>query len=227
MLDLNAKPTRPLVFPSILAADFARLGDEVQSVLDAGADGIHVDIMDGHFVPNLSMGPPVMKALRRAFADVFFDVHLMVTDPAAFVGPFAEAGANCITFHIEAVAGRKDGHEFDLIDLVRKAGPRVGVSLNPPTTAASVRHLLDDVDLVLAMSVHPGFGGQSFIPKVLDKVRELAPHLPPTTRLEIDGGVDGDTAGPCRAAGIDTFVAGSAVFGADDRAAVIAAIRGD
>ena len=183
MLNLNAKPARPLVFPSILAADFARLGDEVQSVLDAGADGIHVDIMDGHFVPNLSMGPPVMKALRRAFPDVFFDVHLMVTDPAMFVDPFADAGADCITFHIEATAGRKQDHEHDLIERVRRAGPKVGVSLNPPTTAASVQHLVAAVDLILLMSVHPGFGGQAFMPGVLDKARELVPHLPETTRL--------------------------------------------
>ncbi|MEM9881905.1 MAG: ribulose-phosphate 3-epimerase [Planctomycetota bacterium] len=243
--DLAQKPDRPLVLPSILAADFTRLGDDVADVLDRGADGIHVDVMDGHFVPNLSMGPPVMKSLRQRFPDVFFDVHLMVTNPEHFVAPFADAGADHVTFHIEATAGRKTHHEYDLIRQIKAAGCTAGVCYNPPTTAASVEHLLDEVDLVLAMSVHPGFGGQSFLPEVLTKIRKLASKIKraaaanadeytesgksaeavATTRLEIDGGVSPGNAAAVLAAGIDTVVAGSAVFNAPDRAAAIAAIK--
>lgn len=226
MLDLTRKPARPLVLPSILAADFTRLGDDVADVLDKGADAIHVDIMDGHFVPNLSMGPPVMASLRKRFPEVYFDVHLMVTNPEDFVQPFADAGANHITFHIEATAGRKQHHEFDLIDQIKAAGCTAGVSFNPPTTAASVQHLVGHVEMFLAMSVHPGFGGQSFIPAVLGKIQELSAKLPETIRFEIDGGVGPDNAAAVADAGIDMIVAGSAVFGAADRAAAIAAIQG-
>ncbi|MEM7626123.1 MAG: ribulose-phosphate 3-epimerase [Planctomycetota bacterium] len=225
MINPSEKPSRPLILPSILAADFTRLGDDVADVLDKGADGIHVDIMDGHFVPNLSMGPPVMASLRKRFPEVYFDVHLMVTNPETFVDPFADAGADHITFHIEATAGRKQHHEFDLIDQIKKAGCTAGVCFNPPTTAASVQHLVDHVEMVLAMSVHPGFGGQKFIPGVLDKVRELSPKLPDTVRFEMDGGLDPQTTPDAVAAGIDMVVAGSAVFGADDRAATIAALK--
>lgn len=226
MLQLTQKPDQPLVFPSILAADFTRLGDDVADVLDKGADGIHVDIMDGHFVPNLSMGPPVMASLRKRFPEAYFDVHLMVTNPEIFVGPFADAGCNHITFHIEATAGRKQHHEMDLIEQIKTAGCTAGVCLNPPTTAASVQHLLDEVEMVLFMSVHPGFGGQKFIPEVLPKVRELAAKTPDTVRIEMDGGLAPDTAPAAVAAGIDTIVAGSAVFSAPDRAAVIASLKG-
>lgn len=225
MLRLTDKPDRPLIFPSILAADFTTLGDDVADVLQQGADGIHVDIMDGHFVPNLSMGPPVMASLRKRFPEIYFDVHLMVTNPEHFVGPFADAGADNITFHIEATAGRKQNHEWDLIEQIRKAGPNVGVCFNPPTTAASVQHLVDKVDLILAMSVHPGFGGQSFIPEVLVKTKELSAKLPAGCRLEIDGGVGPDNIKEVVASGVDTIVAGSSVFGADDRGAVIAAMH--
>ncbi|MEM9418209.1 MAG: ribulose-phosphate 3-epimerase [Planctomycetota bacterium] len=225
MIDLSQKPTQPLVLPSILAADFTTLGEDVADVLDKGADGIHVDIMDGHFVPNLSIGVPVMASLRKRFPDAYFDVHLMVTNPELFVQPFVDAGADHITFHIEATAGRKENHEFDLIDQIKQAGCTAGISFNPPTTAASVQHLIGHVEMFLAMSVHPGFGGQKFIPEVLDKIRELSPKLPDTARFEIDGGVGPANAGDVAAAGVDMIVAGSAVFGAPNRAAAIAAIK--
>ncbi|MEM1107701.1 MAG: ribulose-phosphate 3-epimerase [Planctomycetota bacterium] len=225
MINLSEKPERPLVLPSILAADFTRLGDDVADVLDKGAHGIHVDIMDGHFVPNLSMGPPVMASLRKRFPDAYFDVHLMVTNPEMFVEPFADAGADHITFHIEATAGRKQHHEFDLIEQIKKTGCTAGVCFNPPTTAASVQHLIGHVEMFLAMSVHPGFGGQKFIPGVLAKIQELSAKLPADTRFEIDGGVGPGNAAEVAAAGIDLIVAGSAVFGAEDRAAAIAAIH--
>ena len=228
MIDLALMPDRPLVLPSILAADFARLGDDVADVLDRGADGVHVDIMDGHFVPNLSMGPGVLASLRRRFADAYFDVHLMVTDPADYVKPFADAGADHLTFHIEATAGRKADHERDLIAQIRAAGCTAGVCLNPGTAGGSVTHLLDhpDLSMVLAMSVQPGFGGQTFMPEVLPKVAAIADALPATVRLEMDGGLSPATAPEAVAAGVDLIVAGSAVFGAADRAGVMAAMRG-
>lgn len=227
MIDLAQKPARPLILPSILAADFARLGDDVADVLDKGADGIHVDIMDGHFVPNLSMGPGVMAALRQRFPDAYFDVHLMVSDPADYVKPFADAGADHITFHIECTAGRQPHHELDLIAQIKAAGCTAGVCLNPGTAGGSIAHLLnhDDLSMVLAMSVQPGFGGQSFMPQVLPKVRDIADRLPSTVRFEMDGGLSPATAPGAVAAGIDLIVAGSAVFGAPDRAAAIAAMQ--
>ncbi len=167
-----------------------------------------------------------MASLRKRFPDAYFDVHLMVTNPENFVQPFADAGADHITFHIEATAGRKQHHEFDLIEQIKQTGCTAGVSFNPPTTAASVQHLVGHVEMFLAMSVHPGFGGQAFIPEVLDKIRELSAQLPDDTRFEIDGGVGPDSADAVAQAGIDMIVAGSAVFGAADRAAAIAAIRG-
>ena len=227
MLNLSTPPTGPLVLPSILAADFARLGDDVADVLDKGADGIHVDIMDGHFVPNLSMGPGVLASLRKRFAKAYFDVHLMVTDPADYVKPFADAGADHITFHIECTAGRKTDHELDLMDQIKAAGCTAGVCLNPGTAGGSIAHLLDhpDLSMVLAMSVQPGFGGQSFMPEVLPKVRAIADALPQTVRFEMDGGLSPTTCPDAVAAGIDLVVAGSAVFGAADRAAAIAAMK--
>ncbi len=229
MLNLSAKPSAPLILPSILAADFAQLGDDVADVLDCGADGIHVDIMDGHFVPNLSMGPGVLASLRKRFPQAYFDVHLMVANPAEYVGPFADAGANHITFHIEATAGRGANHEFDLISQIVAAGCTAGVCLNPGTAGGSVTHLLDhkDLSMVLAMSVQPGFGGQSFMPEVLPKVQAIAAALPidGRVRFEMDGGLAPKTAPSAVAAGIDMVVSGSAVFGAADRKEAIAAMR--
>ena len=230
MLNLCDKPAHPLILPSILAADFARLGDDVADVLDKGADGIHVDIMDGHFVPNLSMGPGVMASLRKPFDKAYFDVHLMVSNPAEYVKPFADAGADHITFHIECTAGRKTDHERDLIAQIKAAGCTAGVCLNPGTAGGSITHLLHHPDLamVLAMSVQPGFGGQSFMPEVLPKVRAISEALPSDgrVRFEMDGGLSPKTAPEAVDAGIDMVVAGSAVFGAKDRAAAVAAMKG-
>jgi ribulose-phosphate 3-epimerase len=197
------------IAPSILAADFARLGEEVRAIDKAGADFIHVDVMDGHFVPNLTIGPVVVQALRP-HSKLPFDVHLMISPVDAYVQEFATAGADIITVHAEA-----GPHLHRTIQLVKSLGKQAGVALNPATPAEAVRHVLGEVDLVLVMSVNPGFGGQHFITAQLDKVRTLKRMIEESGRtiaLEIDGGINEETATRAVAAGADVLVAGTAVF---------------
>ena len=209
------------VAPSILAADFGRLAEQVGLVLDAGARTIHVDVMDGHFVPALSMGPAVVTALAEQVhgAGGYLDVHLMVERPERHVAAFADAGADGITIHVEATP-----HANYALAAVRDAGCRPGVALNPGTPADAVRELVDDVDLVLCMTVNPGWGGQAFLPGSPAKLGRLGALLREGTALEVDGGIDAETAGPCARAGATVFVAGSAIFGAPDPGAALRAI---
>jgi len=213
----------PWIAPSILSADFARLGEEVRNVLEAGADVVHFDVMDNHYVPNLTIGPLVCEALRKAGITAPIDVHLMVKPVDRIVPDFAKAGATWITFHPEA-----SEHVDRTIGLIREHGCRPGLVLNPATPLNWLDHVLDKLDMVLLMSVNPGFGGQSFIPSVLPKitkVREMIDRSGRDVRLEVDGGVKVDNIGAVAAAGADTFVAGSAIFGAKDYRATIAAMR--
>jgi ribulose-phosphate 3-epimerase len=204
------------VAPSVLAADFARLGEQVDAVLAAGARVIHVDIMDAHFVPVLSMGPNVVEALteRVHAAGALIDVHLMVERPERHVATFAKAGADSITVHVEATP-----HVHYALQAVHEAGCRAGVALCPSTPVSAVSEVLDDLELLLCMTVNPGWGGQSFIPASIGKIERLKAMLAPGTALEVDGGIDASTAGACAAAGATLFVAGTAVFGAPDPAA--------
>ena len=213
----------PAIAPSILSADFARLGADVTAVLDAGADIVHFDVMDNHFVPNLTIGPMVCAALRKHGIEAPIDVHLMVSPVDQLIADFAKAGATYITFHPEASV-----HLDRSLALVRDLGCKSGLVFNPATPLDALKYVMDKVDMVLLMSVNPGFGGQAFIPSALDKLREAralidASGLP--IRLEIDGGVKVDNIKDIAAAGADTFVAGSAIFGAQDYAATIAAMR--
>ena len=214
-----------LIAPSILSADFAKLGAEVDAVLAAGADWVHFDVMDNHYVPNLTIGPLVCEALRRHGVTAPIDVHLMVKPVDRIVGDFAKAGASYISFHPEA-----SEHVDRTIALIREAGCRPGLVLNPATPLSCLDWVLERLDLVLVMSVNPGFGGQSFIASALDKLREVRRRIDATgrdIRLEIDGGVKVDNIGKVAEAGADTFVAGSAIFGAKDYAATIAAMRAE
>ena len=216
------------IAPSILSADFARLGEEIRAVADAGADWIHVDVMDGHFVPNITIGPDVVKAVRGT-TRLTFDVHLMIEPVDPFVPIFAAAGADIITAHVEA-----GPHLHRTLQLIRSLGKRAGVSLNPATPAEAIQHVIGDIDLVLAMTVNPGFGGQSFIAGQLDKIRTLRRMIDASGRpidLEVDGGINDATAKQAIAAGADVLVAGSYVFkGANnapaDYAANIRRLRG-
>ena len=216
---------QPWIAPSILSADFSRLGEEVRTVLDAGADIVHFDVMDNHYVPNLTIGPLVCEALRKAGVTAPIDVHLMVKPVDRIVPDFAKAGATWITFHPEA-----SEHVDRTIGLIRENGCRPGIVLNPASPLNWLDHVLDKIDMVLLMSVNPGFGGQSFIPSALPKiarVRELIDRSGREIRLEVDGGVKVDNIKAVAAAGADTFVAGSAIFGSKDYRATIAAMRAE
>ena len=213
----------PVIAPSILSADFARLGAEVDTALAAGADWIHFDVMDNHYVPNLTIGPLVCKALRKHGVTAPIDVHLMVDPVDRLVPEFAEAGATWISFHPEA-----SRHVDRTIRLIRESGCRPGLVLNPATPLSWLDHTLEQIDLLLLMSVNPGFAGQQFIAPVLGKLREARQRIDASgreLRLEIDGGVKLDNIGAIAGAGADAFVAGSAIFGAQDYAATIRAMR--
>jgi ribulose-phosphate 3-epimerase len=210
------------ISPSILSADFARLAEEVAKVETAGADWLHVDVMDGHFVPNLTIGPPVVEALRKVTA-LPLDVHLMMTNPDAFIGEFAEAGADYLTVHVETCP-----HLHRTVQLIKERGVKAGVTLNPATPAMTLSEIVCDADLILIMSVNPGFGGQKFIPSSLQKiadVRAMIDRSHSRALLEVDGGVKPDNAEAIITAGADVLVAGSAVFSDHDYAAAITALR--
>lgn len=212
------------IAPSVLSADLAKLGAEVEELKNIGADYVHFDVMDGCFVPNISFGVPVLKSLRKA-TDMFIDVHLMIERPVRYVEAFAKAGADLINVHVES-----DTEENILaaIELSKKLGKKAGITLKPATPASAAEKYIPLVDLVLVMTVEPGFGGQSFMADQLPKVteiRRMIDHLNPACELEVDGGVDANTAGSCKAAGADVLVAGSAILGKADRAAAINAIR--
>jgi len=212
-----------IIAPSILSADLARLGDEAQAVLDAGADFIHVDVMDNHYVPNLTFGPVIVKALRDFGITAPIDVHLMIKPVDRIIPDFAGAGANYITFHPESTE-----HIDRSLQLVRDTGCKSGLVFNPATPLNCLNHVLDKVDMVLLMSVNPGFGGQSFIPSTLDKLRlarEIIDNSGGDIRLEVDGGVKTDNIREIAEAGADTFVSGSAIFGQTDYTAVIRQMR--
>ena len=211
------------IAPSILAADFARLGADVEAVLKAGADIVHFDVMDNHYVPNLSVGPMVCKALRDYGIQAPIDVHLMVQPVDALVGMFADAGATYITFHPDAST-----HVDRTLQLIRDAGCKSGLVFNPATSLDALNYVMDKVDMILLMSVNPGFGGQSFIPSTLDKLREARKLIDESgldIRLEVDGGVGPANIAAAAEAGADTFVAGSAIFGKPDYKAVIDSMR--
>ena len=209
--------------PSILAANFADLGRECRKVLDAGADMLHIDVMDGHFVPNISLGVPVLASLHKALPDAYYDVHLMISQPVRYAEAFVQAGASCITFHVEAV---EDAAEA--IKAIHALGVGAGVSIKPATPVEDILSILDQVEMVLVMSVEPGFGGQKFMPAAVDKIAALDAYRREHGlgfRISVDGGVNSQTGALCTAAGADILVAGSQVFAAADPADAVAELR--
>jgi len=211
------------VAPSILSADFSRLGEEIRSVEAAGADIIHVDVMDGHFVPNITIGPLIVEAARRS-TKLPLDVHLMITNPELYIADFAKAGADYLAVHVETAF-----HLHRLIQSIKENKVKAAVALNPATPLSALDHILPDLDMVVLMSVNPGFGGQSFIPSAMEKIRQLRKRIDAAglkIEIEVDGGVQPSNAAEIAAAGADILVAGSAVFGAQDYAAAIRGIKG-
>ncbi len=211
---------QPVIAPSILSADFACLGREIQEVAEGGADWIHIDVMDGHFVPNLTLGPQVVRDIRKV-TQLPLDCHLMVSEPEKWIGFFAEAGADWITVHVEATQ-----HLHRLLNQIRETGAKVGVSLNPSTPLGQIEEVLDEVDMVLVMSVNPGYGGQKFIQSSLSKIQRL--HKLRADRkflIQVDGGVSGKNIEELRKAGVDAFVVGSAIFSSTDRKKAILELK--
>ena len=213
---------KTLIAPSILSADFLRLGEEVKAVETVGADWIHVDVMDGHFVPNITIGPAVVEAIKRT-TDLPLDVHLMIENPEKYIEDFAKAGSNSLTVQVEACV-----HLHKTIQAIKAVGVKPSVALNPATPVSAVELILEDVDMVLVMSVNPGFGGQAFIPKALQKIRDLKSMIGSkhsNVLIEVDGGINEETIRSVAKAGADVFVAGSAIFGSSDYGKTINAFR--